>query len=147
MKFINGFTWLLIFQLIGEVIARGLSLSIPGPVIGMLLLFISLCVIKDKEALQIGASTLLKHLSLLFIPAGVGLMVYFERIGDDWLPIITAIIVGVAITMLCTAWLMMGSQYMALKLQGAFQKVAAIAPTSKNNKPETDKSHKENNNE
>lgn len=127
MTFINGFTWLLIFQLIGEVIARGLSLSMPGPVIGMLLLFVSLCVIKEKKALQTGASTLLKHLSLLFIPAGVGLMAYFERIGDDWLPIITAIVAGVAITMLCTAWLMMGSQYVVLKVQSTFRKNTTTA--------------------
>ena len=44
MNFLNGITLLLIYQLVGEVSARLLQLPIPGPVLGMLLLFISLLV-------------------------------------------------------------------------------------------------------
>ncbi len=117
MKFLYGITLLLVFQLMGEGISLAFSLSIPGPVIGMLLLFLSLLIfykIKknniDKQhqddALSTSANAILSHLSLLFIPAGVGLIVHINRLEDQWLPIIAAIALGSIITMAVTAWVM-----------------------------------------
>lgn len=102
----------------GEGISLFFSLSVPGPVIGMSLLFLSLLVfykIKngnvDKQpqddALTTSASAILSHLSLLFIPAGVGLIVHVDRLGDQWLPIIAAIVLGSIITMAVTAGVML----------------------------------------
>lgn len=70
---IHTFTTLLVFQTLGEGIAYALALPIPGPVIGMVLLFAYLSVSKSAaEKLAPTALEFLKHLSLLFIPAGVG---------------------------------------------------------------------------
>ena len=70
---IAALTQLLVFQLIGEIITRGLDLPIPGPVIGMALLFAVLALRNGpSETLQTTSQTLLSHLSLLFVPAGVG---------------------------------------------------------------------------
>ena len=46
---------------------------------------------------------LLKHLSLLFVPAGVGMMLHFSRIGSEWLPIVCALVVSTAATLAITA--------------------------------------------
>ena len=117
MKFLYGLTLLLIYQLMGEGISIFFSLSVPGPVIGMSLLFLSLLAfykIKNnntdkqsrEDALSTSAGGLLSHLPLLFIPAGVGLIVHIERLDDQWLPIIAAIVLGSIITMAITAGVM-----------------------------------------
>ncbi|HPY40358.1 MAG TPA: CidA/LrgA family protein [Thiolinea sp.] len=100
MPFLNGMTLLLIYQLIGEVLARGFNLPMPGPVLGMALLFISLVLYRRLPiALETASEALLSHLSLLFIPAGVGLMLYFDAIAKEWLPIIATLIFSTLISM------------------------------------------------
>ncbi len=107
MNFLNGLTLLLVFQLVGEILSRLLQLPIPGPVIGMLLLFVSLFFVKKtKVVFQESSSAILSHLSLLFIPAGVGLMTHFSRLEQEWLPIATALLFGALISFIATAWLM-----------------------------------------
>ena len=68
-------TAIFVCQLAGEMITVGLSLSLPGPVIGMALLFLFLLV-KGSVPTAIGKAGdgLLQHLSLLFVPAGAGIM-------------------------------------------------------------------------
>lgn len=97
-------TLLLVFQLIGEVIALSLALPIPGPVIGLALLFLwlSLCG-GPKPELQGTASNLLQHLSLLFVPAGTGVMLHLSRMADEWLPLTIALVASTAIGLLVTA--------------------------------------------
>ncbi len=75
---------LLAFQLLGEITSRGLSLPLPGPVIGMAALFLT-CVMWPKLAQTIAPTTtaLLAHLSLLFVPAGVGVVGHLDKLGDD----------------------------------------------------------------
>jgi holin-like protein len=116
MKFLYGLTLLLIYQLLGEATSLYFSLSVPGPVVGMLLLFLSLLLFykinknnfnkKQDDALSTSASAILSHLPLLFIPAGVGLIVHINRLENQWLPIIAAIFLGSIITMTITAWVM-----------------------------------------
>lgn len=107
MNFLNGLTLLLIYQLIGEVLSRLLQLSIPGPVVGMLLLFLCLFFLKKTNViLHDTSSSILSHLSLLFIPAGVGLMTHLDRLEQEWLPITAALVLGAIISFITTAWLM-----------------------------------------
>ena len=117
MTFINGFTLLLIFQMTGEIISSSLSLTIPGAVIGMLLLFFSLFFIPQKDTIHTSAQLLLRHLSLLFIPAGVGLILHIERLSANWVPVGIAIIAGVTITMLSTALIMQTITYLTMQTQ------------------------------
>ena len=49
---------------------------------------------------------LLSHLSLLFVPAGVGVMLHAELIGAELLPIAGAVILGTMLTIVVTAWIM-----------------------------------------
>lgn len=108
---IHTFAILLLFQTVGETIAYGFSLPVPGPVIGMLLLFCFL-VARPSLAQRLAPTTLefLKHLSLLFIPAGVGIMVHAQRVATEWLPILAALVISAAVSLVVTALVLRGLQ-------------------------------------
>ena len=102
---------LLVFQLIGETLSRTLALPVPGPVLGMALLLLALVVRPATlHAIKPTTQGLLQHLSLLFVPAGVGVMLHLERLGDEALAIGVALVVstlvGLASAALTMAWLM-----------------------------------------
>lgn len=102
---------LLVFQLIGEALVRALSVPIPGPVVGMALLLLALVLRPATlQAIKPTTQTLLQHLSLLFVPAGVGVMLHLQRLGNEALAIGVALVVstlvGLASAALTMAWLM-----------------------------------------
>ena len=108
---LGALTILLVFQLVGETISRGLGLPVPGPVIGFILLLGALLLHRGvPEELRTTATGLLTHFSLMFVPAGVGVMVHLSRLRDEWLPITVALILSTLLTIACTAlvmqWLM-----------------------------------------
>ncbi|MBK1649029.1 CidA/LrgA family protein [Rhabdochromatium marinum] len=98
---------LLICQLIGETLVLWIGLPVPGPVVGMLLLFIGL-VLRGAvpEGLGTTTDTLLAHLSLLFVPAGVGVMLHLAMLGDHWLAIALALVLSTLLTLAITGWVM-----------------------------------------
>ena len=101
---LGALTILLVFQLIGEVLAQLFALPIPGPVIGMALLFVALALRGGPSGeLRDTAQNLLQHLSLLFVPAGVGVMLHFHRIGDEWLPLAASLVGSTVLTIAVTA--------------------------------------------
>lgn len=101
---IRAITILLIYQLLGEVLVRSLHAPVPGPVVGMLLLFSTLMVMRSIPAdLEAAAQRLLQHLSLLFVPAGVGVMVHLRLLQDEWLPILGTLLASTVATLLATA--------------------------------------------
>jgi len=107
MQFLNGITLLLVYQLAGEIIVRLLGLPIPGPVLGMVMLFVTMMVRgRAAESVEQASTALLSHLSLLFVPAGVGMMTHFGRIAEEWLPITLALLFSTVITMVATALIM-----------------------------------------
>ncbi|MBD3658607.1 CidA/LrgA family protein [Marinobacter sp.] len=107
MQFLNGITLLLVYQLVGEVTVRLLGLPIPGPVLGMVMLFLTLMIRgRTPQSVDNAATALLSHLSLLFVPAGVGMMAHFGRIADEWLPITLALLLSTILTMVATALIM-----------------------------------------
>jgi len=104
---LGAITLLLLYQLIGEVIALAFKLPVPGPVIGMLLLFLTLAArgtIPDE--LRNSANGLLSHLSLLFVPAGTGVMVHLHRVADEWVPIAAALVGSAVLTIAVSALVM-----------------------------------------
>ncbi|HPF57623.1 MAG TPA: CidA/LrgA family protein [Candidatus Competibacteraceae bacterium] len=105
----GALTILLLFQLIGEVTVQLIGLPVPGPVVGMVLLFLSLRWRKAlPDTLRATAETLLSHLSLLFIPAGAGVIQYGTLLADEWLALIAAMVLGTLITVAVTALVMQG---------------------------------------
>lgn len=101
---IAALTLLLVFQLVGEVIARAFGLPIPGPVIGMALLFVALMIRGGaSDDLRQTANTLLQHLSLLFVPAGTGVVLYGDRLAAEWLPLAVALVGSTVLAIVVTA--------------------------------------------
>lgn len=79
----------------------------PGPVVGMVLLFAGLVVRGGIPAGLDGvAGTLLRHLSLLFVPAGVGVMLHVRLIAEEWLPLGAALVVSTLVTIAATGLVM-----------------------------------------
>jgi holin-like protein len=104
---LSALTQLLVFQLAGEVVARWLALPVPGPVLGMLFLFVALALRGGPgHELQSTSQNLLQHLSLLFVPAGVGIMVHLHRVADEWLPLLLSLVISTAATLVVTALVM-----------------------------------------
>ena len=94
---------LLGYQLAGEIIARALSLPIPGPVIGMVLLLATLIIRGSApESLKRLSHELLQHLALLFVPAGVGIIAHFQLIRAEWAPLLAALALSLVATMAVT---------------------------------------------
>ncbi len=84
----------LTFQLLGEVIARGAGLPVPGPVLGLALL-LGVCIAWPKAGARLlpTAQGVLAHLSLLFVPAGVGVVAHLGTLGSA-APALLAALVG-----------------------------------------------------
>jgi holin-like protein len=104
---LNFVALLLVCQLIGEVIQKASGLPLPGPVIGMVILFIGLLIRGEvPEALGSVTKNLLDNLALLFVPAGVGVLTHLALIEDEWLPITLALVLSTLITIAVTALLL-----------------------------------------
>jgi holin-like protein len=100
-------TALLICQLLGEATVRLLGLPVPGPVLGLLLLLVFLALRREVPgSLATTAGGLLRHLSLLFVPAGVGVLQHLPRIQAEWLAIAAALLVSSVATIVVTAVVM-----------------------------------------
>lgn len=82
MNGLRGLAWLLAMQSAGELLARSLSLPFPGPVVGMLLLLFALPIKSLREPVAVCAQFLLSHLSLLFVPVGVGVMTHLALVSQ-----------------------------------------------------------------
>lgn len=108
MKGLRGLAWLLVFQSIGEVLSRGFSLPLPGPVLGLILLVPALRFALVREPVAECADFLLAHLSLLFIPVGVGVMTHLallSQYGGRMLVVIAlSTWIGLAVTALVLYW-------------------------------------------
>ena len=104
---LNALTILVLCQFVGEVAARAAGLAVPGPVVGLLLL-LGLLALRGgpNEAMRSTTSGLLRHLSLLFVPAGVGIVTQLDVLGRDWLAIGVAIVVSTALGLGVTALVM-----------------------------------------
>lgn len=87
----------------GEGIATLLPITIPGNIIGMLLMFIGLLLkwIKVKHVQTVGRF-FLSHMAFLFIPAGVSIIESIELIQDDWFKILIVCVLTTIITFAAT---------------------------------------------
>ena len=104
MNALRGLAWLLIFQSIGELLARGLALPLPGPVIGMVLLLPALRWPAVREPVSGCADLLLSHLSLLFVPVGVGVMTHLSLVSQYGVRMLVVVVLstlaGLCVTVL-----------------------------------------------
>lgn len=108
---LKGVLVLLACQLVGEVVVRLFGLELPGPVVGMLVFLVVLRVRRPRPSsgLVRGPDLLLRHLQLLFVPAGVGVIVYLDALRDDAWPLTAGLwlswLLGLVVTALVVAGL------------------------------------------
>ena len=104
MMGLRGLAWLLALQSVGELLARALSLPFPGPVVGMLLLLLALRWSAVRAPVAACAQFLLSHLSLLFVPVGVGVMTHLGLLDQYGVRMLVVIVlstwIGLAVTAL-----------------------------------------------
>lgn len=104
---LRGLTWLVLFQLFGTAIQALCLPMLPGPIIGLLLLFIYLAWRGEVSAsVQEAAGSLLRYLPLLLVPPAVGMMAYAEAIAADFWAIVGALLLSLLISVAFVGWLM-----------------------------------------
>jgi holin-like protein len=108
MTALRGLAILLLLQAAGEGLTHLLGLPIPGPVVGLVLLLGALQVPALREPVGAIAELLLAHLSLLFVPIGVGVIVHLELISHYGLQLLAVIVVSTWIGMAVTALVLRG---------------------------------------
>ena len=102
---LKGMAILLSIQFVGEFLMEWFGLPIPGNVAGMGLLLILLLTGHFKvEWIEEACELLLSHLALFFVPAGVGVMVYFDLIALQWLPICVSMVLSTFVVLAVTGW-------------------------------------------
>jgi putative effector of murein hydrolase LrgA (UPF0299 family) len=101
------FTILLACQLAGEVLALALQLPVPGPVVGMVILFCGLVAYgRVPQSLSAVTGELLQNLSLLFVPAGVGVMLHAQLLAENWLALSLALVLSTLVALAVTGAVM-----------------------------------------
>lgn len=101
---IAGLVEILIFQGLGEVVSRFVVPLIPGPVIGLVLLLAWLRLRRGaSKEVELVAGTLVRHLGLLFVPAAVGIVMFWPRLMANAVPAIAALVVSVVLTIAVAA--------------------------------------------
>ena len=95
---------ILIISLVGEAISFGLHLPVPGSIIGLILLFVALQLkwLRVRHVNIVG-KFLLTNMTILFLPAAVGIMEKFDVIAPVWLPIILIGCVTLVVNLVLTA--------------------------------------------
>ncbi len=103
---IEGLVRILLFQGLGEVIAHFLLPLVPGPVIGLLLLLAFLVARGEvHEGVELVSSAFMRYLGLLFVPAAVGVVLYWPHLQRQALAISVTLVVSVIATIAASALL------------------------------------------
>lgn len=106
---IKGIALLLLFQLIGESIVFSTGIPLPGPVVGLILLFAAMQLCKTMgfglfaEA-ETAADGFLANLGLLFVPAGVGIVALWSELQSQAGILLAILVASAILTLVATVW-------------------------------------------
>ena len=103
MMALRGLALLLLLQAAGETLTHALRLALPGPVVGLILLLPALQLKWIREPIAAIADLLLAHLSLLFVPVGVGVITHLQLLSRYGLQLVVVIVASTWIGMAVTA--------------------------------------------
>ena len=106
MMALRGLAFLLLLQAAGEALAHALELPFPGPVLGMAMLIVLLGFDWVRTPVQVAAEFLLAHLSLLFVPVGVGVITHLALVSRYGVQLLVVIVLSTWIGLAVTALLM-----------------------------------------
>ena len=109
---LKGIFIIFFFQLIGEVVKQYFVLLIPGPVVGLILLLVTLictqgltspAIVTLSKSIFQSADGILRYLSLLFIPIGVGVIMHLQYLENNILSVMAIILIGTVTSLGLTA--------------------------------------------
>lgn len=102
MSALRGLALLLLLQAAGEALVQAAGWPLPGPVLGLLMLLAALRIPALRAPVAAIAQLLLGHLSLLFVPVGVGVITHLELLDRHGLRLLAVIgvstVLGLAVT-------------------------------------------------
>ncbi len=104
MEIYRGLAIILGFLFSGQAISKLTHIPVPGSVLGMIFLTLALMtgVVKLEHVEEVG-TFLIRNMSVMFIPPGVGVVVYWSLVKRDLLPISVALVVSFILTIVLTA--------------------------------------------
>jgi putative effector of murein hydrolase LrgA (UPF0299 family) len=104
---LRGLTWLVLCQLLGTALSVLFLPMLPGPIIGLLLMFLLLCVQgKVSAPIAEASATMLRYLPLLLVPTAVSVVLYLDLLREDLWAVVTAMLLSLLVSFLFTGWLM-----------------------------------------
>ncbi|MBU2977789.1 CidA/LrgA family protein [Alteromonas sp. C1M14] len=106
IRFLAGFVLIVLFYFAGELLVSLLDVPFPGTLVGLLLLLVFLFQRKQVPSLIVaGATPLLKYMTLFFVPAVLGVGVYWEDIASSFTAIFIAIVFTTVFSLGISAWI------------------------------------------
>ena len=104
---VDGLLILLLFQFLGELVIHFTGLPLPAPVVGMVLLLLALMFsVPYSDRVADASGALIRHISLLIFPLGVGIVLQWERYSDYALALTVAVIFGTILALVLVALLL-----------------------------------------
>lgn len=104
---LRGLSWLVLCQLVGTALNVLLLPMLPGPILGMVLLFVVLLLRGEvDEPLRLASSNLLNYLPLLLVPPAVGVMAYAGSIAANFWAVVGALVLSLLLSLVFAGWLM-----------------------------------------
>lgn len=94
-----------LFLSLGELVVWLTGVPVPSSIIGLLLLTaaLQLKIVKLRQVEGV-ADFLVKNFGFFFVPAGIGVMVHFDLIAQQWMPIVVASVVSIVVVLVVTGW-------------------------------------------
>ncbi|SKA03726.1 holin-like protein [Pilibacter termitis] len=119
MKIYRQLFFILFFSFLGESVSTVLKLPIPGSILGMIFLFIALetNLLKVEDIKEVG-EFLLGNMTILFLPAGVGIMAQFHVIAGKWWQIAFIIIFALVLNIVIVGKIV---EFVKVKLEGDYE--------------------------
>jgi putative effector of murein hydrolase LrgA (UPF0299 family) len=104
---LRGLLVLLSCQLVGELLVQIAGVTVPGPVVGLVLFALWLSALGRRRTTSESrfAEALLEHLQLFFVPAGVGVVAYLDTLGAHALPIVVGLVGSWLVALAVTGWI------------------------------------------
>ena len=103
MKYVREILWIIAFTLLGEILNRLLKLPVPAGVYGLFLMLLALLSgIIRLEGVEGAGNFLLDTMTIMFLPAAVGIMTVTELLRPVLLPYLIIIVLSTVLVMSVT---------------------------------------------
>ncbi|MFW0973184.1 CidA/LrgA family protein [Leclercia pneumoniae] len=103
--YLRAFIFIYLCLYVGNFLASLLPITIPGSIIGMLILFVLLALqIIPAKWVKPGCSVLIRYMALLFVPIGVGVMQYYDLLKAQYGPIVVSCFISTLVVFLVVSW-------------------------------------------